>query len=292
MNKKCGRGIPRPHFLYAIYSCNTMTITQPILPKEHGAWAVVIIPLLCGVSFSHQFSWNSVALAFGVIFIFLCYVPVQQLLRNYMKKPTEKENTRSSRFWAIAYGSMGILFLIPAMLQTFVQILILGCIAVIIFMGNFMWSQYHPKNIIGDLLAIAGLTLTAPLGFYAVGRTQHSVAFLLWSIHFLYFSGSVFYVYMKISVHAARGRKLTFRNKISFGKYSIGYIVFSFALLVSLYANAIISLAVVLAFVLLALQFIYGTITLSDNVDFKKLGFALLGHSIFYSAMINFFSFQ
>ena len=55
--------------------------------------------------------------------------------------------------------------------------------------------------------------------------------------------------------------------------------------------KALISVAVVFAFVPLCLHMIYGTLTLSENVHFKKLGFALLGHSVFYAVLVSFFSF-
>ncbi len=267
-----------------------MKIPNPIFPKEHGAWAVLFIPLICGVSYAKQFSMDSIFIVLASLSFFLAYVPMQYLLKSIIKKSLTREKIFQSAFWATIYASAGIIFFLPIILKGNVEIAFIGIIAAVFFALNFLWTMHHPKTIVGDLLAVAGLTLSAPLGYYAAGKTLYSTAILLWCIHFLYFSGAVFYVHMKISAVSLKKNECNLAEKISVGKYTIAYVIFSAILLAVLFSYTIISVGVLVAFVPLYVHCIYGTFMLSSEVHFKKVGFALLFHSVFYAIIVGFFS--
>jgi hypothetical protein len=56
------------------------------------------------------------------------------------------------------------------------------------------------RSIGGEILAISGLTLSAPASYYAATSRLDIVALMLWLMCMLYFTSSVFYVKFRVSV--------------------------------------------------------------------------------------------
>jgi len=94
-----------------------MRIPPPIIPKEHGAWAVLFVPLLVGASIAGKFTLNVLWLALGTLAVFMSYVPVQTLLRACLVSPQTPARGRAAKFWAAAYLIFGALFMLPLFLR-------------------------------------------------------------------------------------------------------------------------------------------------------------------------------
>ena len=72
--------------------------------------------------------------------------------------------------------------------------------------------RHKDRSVIGETIAILGLTMTAPTAYYVCwGEWDSSSAWLLWSLCILYFASSVFYV--KLRVHALNRRREGLRKQ-------------------------------------------------------------------------------
>jgi len=59
--------------------------------------------------------------------------------------------------------------------------------------------RHQDRTIGGEMMAIAGLTITAPAAYYAARGTFDATGLALWILCALYFSSSVFYVKLRVS---------------------------------------------------------------------------------------------
>ncbi|MEK9138167.1 MAG: YwiC-like family protein, partial [Bacteroidota bacterium] len=114
-----------------------MNIPQPIIPKEHGAWAVLFVPMLVAGSITGKFSLDLLLLACSALGVFMSYVPVHVILRNTFvgKQPAEK--LHQAWFWAVVYLLVGAAFMVPLLFQGFWLLLAIGGVGMVSFLINF-----------------------------------------------------------------------------------------------------------------------------------------------------------
>lgn len=265
-----------------------MNFPKPIITREHGSWAVLFVPMLIGVVYAGSFSLNNILFAFSALGIFLSYVPIHSILRELNGIPQGKEKIYASIIWAIIYVTIGTAFIIPLFLQGYYHLITFALLGGSSFFGNYLLAKEIQKSILGDLIAVAGLTLSAPSAYYiATGLFDASTA-VLWALNFLFFGCSVFYVHMKIKVSALKKDHLPIREKLTLGKLNILYHIFVISVVIILSIYHYTPLNATLAFVPMFIHSIYGTITLTGKIKFKKLGFLLLGQSILFGMVLVF----
>lgn len=253
-----------------------------MITKEHGAWAVLFVPMIAGAAYANSFSWNVLWLALSVLGVFLSYVPAQILLRNAAGIMPGKEKLEAAKFWLSIYCSFGALFILPLFYQRLWLLAVIGIIGAASFAGNFILTRKIQKSIASDLTAVAGLTLSAPSTYYVITGTLDAKALVLWLLNVLFFGCSVFYVHLKIRVSAMRKNSWHLWEKLSVGKLNIFYHVLVVAFVIVLVLYHLTPATVIIAFLPMVIHAIIGTIKLSNRVKFKNLGFMLLAHSVLF----------
>lgn len=259
-----------------------MSIPKPIITKEHGAWAVLFVPMITGAAYADSFSWNIIWLALSALGVFMSYVPVHTLLRESIGMHQGKEKLAAAEYWTAAYLGFGVLFILPLLYQQLWLLLVIGIFGAVSFFGNFLLTRKIQKSIASDLAAVAGLTLSAPSAYYVTTGTLDTNAFVLWLLNLLFFGCSVFYVHLKIRASAMKKSRWHAWEKISVGKVNILYHCFVVSVIAVLVLYHLTPATIVIAFLPMVVHAIAGTIKLSHRVKFKNLGFLLLGHSIVF----------
>ncbi|MEW5798691.1 MAG: YwiC-like family protein [Bacteroidota bacterium] len=259
-----------------------MSIPKPIITKEHGAWAVLFVPMIVGAAYANSFSWNIVWLALSALGAFLSYVPVHTLLRELIGISQGKEKRTAAEIWAAIYLGFGVLFIVPLLYQQLWLLLLIGIIGAASFFGNFLLTRKIQKSIASDLTAVAGLTLSAPSAYYVTTGMLDAKALVLWLLNVLFFGCSVFYVHLKIRVSGMRKDSWHLWDKLSVGWLNILYHVVVIILITMLVFYHLTPSTVVLAFLPMVIHAIVGTVKLSHRVKFKNLGFMLLAHSVLF----------
>ena len=64
------------------------------LPKEHGAWAMLYVPLVAGVLVAGSFSWRVVLIALAMTFIFIARESVLAWWRAHRRGGDKQESLR------------------------------------------------------------------------------------------------------------------------------------------------------------------------------------------------------
>ncbi len=263
-----------------------MNFPKPIITREHGSWAVLFVPMLIGVVYAGSFSLNILMLACSALGIFLSYVPIHSLLRECNGIPQGKEKIRASIVWAVVYVFIGTSFIIPLFLQGYFHLITFAVLGASTFFGNYFLTIKIQKSIVSDLIAVAGLTLSAPSAYYIATGLFDTNAAVLWVLNFLFFGCSIFYVHMKIKVSSLKREHFPLREKVTLGRLNILYHLFVVVVVVTLSLYHYIPLTVTLAYVPMVVHAIYGTINLNSKIQFKTLGMLLLAQSILFGLVL------
>jgi nitrous oxidase accessory protein len=262
-----------------------MKIPPPIIPKEHGAWAVLFVPMLVGASIAGKFTLNVLFLALATLGVFLSYMPVQTLLREWFVARQAPEKAHTAKFWAVVYLGAAALFMLPLFLQNLWWLLGIGTLSAIAFFANFVLTRHYAKTVLSDLISVLGLTLSAPAAYYTVTGKLDQTAATLWLMNFLFFGSGIVYVHTKLRAAALKKQDFSFGEKLSLGKLNLIYHLVVLAIAGILAAHNFTPLFAMVAFVPMTIHAIYGTLKLTSTVRFKNLGLILLLHSLIFALL-------
>lgn len=261
-------------------------IPSPIITKEHGSWAVLLVPIIVGTIYADIFTWNVMLLGASALLVFMTYVPVHSLLQYFFGAKPGKDKIRGAFFWSIIYFLAGLGFIVPLFLQQYWFLIHIGAIGLLLFFGNFYLTKRTKKSIGSDLVAVSGLTLGAPAAYYISTGRLGTEAASVWLLSFLFFGCSIFYVHMKMQVSGMKKERWKWEEKITAGSLNILYHVAVIGIVALLALYHITPAMVILAFVPMFVHAVVGTIQLHRRVKFRHLGFLLLGQSVLFCIAI------
>ena len=264
-----------------------MNMPGLIIPKEHGAWAVLLVPIIVVSGVVEAFNLNLLLLVGSALAMFMSHGPMQMILRNRLVDSLVIEKLREAKFSTGLFLLMSLMLATPLLLQEFWLLAGFGFLAAASFFLSFFFSKGTHKTIQSDLVAVFGLTLSAPSAYYVLEGTVDFLSLELWLLNFLFFGSSVFYVHMKITATKFRGSELSTTQKILLGKMNIVYHVIVLAIITTLVALNYTEVLAIGAFAPILIHSIYGTIKLSTKVRFKRLGILLLGQSIVFGVLVT-----
>lgn len=266
----------------------SMRFSRPPIPREHGAWAVLFVPIIVGAAVTGHVTIHHLLLALSALLAFLSTVPLHALLRHRFVAPQPANRVQPAAVWGTAYLAGACFALVPLLLNGFLLLPGMAAIGAGAFAANFLLTRAQPKTVFSDLLAVAGLCLGAPASYYVATGYMDRTAVVLWLLHVLFFGCSVFYVQMKISAVSSRKGHFLYREKISFGRQLLLYLTTALAIVTLLVTQKLATPYALLAFVPMTVHALVGTFRLTTTVQFKKLGFALLAHSMIFGIIVGF----
>jgi hypothetical protein len=173
------------------------------LPKEHGAWAMLYVPFVLGVTVAGRVNWPVLLLLLSATAVFISR---ESLLVYWRARARGRDAAEAGRtLWlylalAAAFGSplifaFKLFWLIP-----------LGVIGAALLLANGVQAtRLEERATMSEVMAIGGLTLTAPAAYYAASGRWDVMAFWLWLMSALYMASSVFYI--KLRVYRLNPRK-------------------------------------------------------------------------------------
>lgn len=155
------------------------------MPKQHGAWAMLIIPFWLGVAAS-GFIWAHLAFFIGWLLLYFATYPMLLLFK--------KKQIQYYKKWAIIYLVPAILFLlIPLLVRPSIVLFGLGMIP--FFVINAYYSAKNNERAFGnDLSAIVAFSIAGLASSYLPNGEINSLAVIVFITSILFFIGCTFYV--------------------------------------------------------------------------------------------------
>lgn len=159
---------------------------KPVIPKQHGAWAMLIIPFLLNVLLGNP-KIGHIPLFLAWLFLYLSTYP---FLMSLKKTKKQKEFIKSFVFFFLS----ALLFLLYPLLDE-PRLIYFGVAMIPFFYINMYFSkQKQDRALLNDIIAvfIFGIGGLASY-FYGTGIIDEK-AVLIFLLIFLYFLGTIFYV--------------------------------------------------------------------------------------------------
>ncbi len=262
---------------------------KPIITKEHGSWAILFVPVIMGISAAQNFDHSIWILAISIFFLFMSYAPAEILLLNKLKKRNFSNKDKNAKSWLIIYFSIAVILgLFAVIFFNKYLLLFFGAVASIFFLLSQIFSFKFKKNVWSDLIAMFGLTLSAPAMIYFLDGKLNQTSLLVWFFNLIFFASSAIYVHFKIKIASVKNTEKSF-SEISLGKLNLIFHVFAISLLIFFAVKFPSKIFLSIAFLPMFVHALLGTFKLSGKTNFKKLGFTLLGYSIIFAMVISIF---
>ena len=256
-----------------------------MVPREHGAWAMLLIPLVVSLAVAGRWALEGPLFLGTCLALYTARQPLTVLVRS-LRTPGDQGTTRPV-FWLVMYAVAALAFGLP-LLYYYQRWLLLPWAA--IFMAFtavhfYLQKQRRDRTIPGEIITIAGLALTAP-GAYYVTRGLEPAALYLWGLTSLYSISSVFYVRFKMKQRALRRPAKDLRERLALGRANLVYqAILVLALLVAA-AWGQIPPFVPLAFAPLVVKVAYAVASGGPQVDIKKIGWTEVAHSVAFTFLL------
>ncbi|MEH7122153.1 YwiC-like family protein [Bacillus sp. JJ1532] len=155
------------------------------LPKQHGAWAMLMIPFWLGVA-ANDFMWIHIPFFFGWLLLYLATYPMLLLFK--------RKKINFYRKWTIIYVVPAlILLLIPLWERP--SIVIFGLVMIPFFTLNAYYSSKNRDRALGnDLSAIIVFSIAGLASGFLSNGDLISEVWIVFFASILFFTGSTFFV--------------------------------------------------------------------------------------------------
>ena len=181
-----------------------------IIPREHGAWGLLLVPLLSGAAVGWASGHRAVPLllfAVSVVALFWMRTPLESLLGTAPMSAHSPAEWRLALVATIALGGISMVCLAVLMWGANNRgLLWLGGIGAATFvlqslLKNLGRSMRMPAQLVGAL----GLTSTAAAAYYVAAGSLDRSAIGLWAANWFFAGNQIHYVHLRI--HGARAAR-------------------------------------------------------------------------------------
>ncbi|GAB6932430.1 YwiC-like family protein [Calditerricola satsumensis] len=162
---------------------------KPIVPHEHGGWALVSVPFLLGMAVGGP-TWLHLPLFLAWLFFYLAAYPFRMALA---RRGNRRDGRRLLR-WAFGYWTAGMVFAIPPLVH-FPSLLWAGPVLGALLAVN-AWYAYrrNERSFVNDVCAILAFSIGGVASYVVGAGTWDAMALWVAGLCVLYFVGSVFFV--------------------------------------------------------------------------------------------------
>jgi len=238
---------------------------KPPMPREHGAWGILLIPFATAVGVSGVLDVRMALLLASV----LCfYVARTSFLKQHAK-------------WTFLLLTGSALCTAPLLIEWR-----LWWLAAFGMVAAALAFRRTERSLAMQLIAVAGLTSTAPAAWYAATGSLDRRAWLLWGLNFLYFAGGVFYVKMHVAAAIRRKPLDHGSDRFALGAATLTYYAGMSGVLVAFAAAHWIPWAALLAYAPVVIRAIAGVCRLSATLRIKRLGWNEVAYSLVYAMVL------
>jgi hypothetical protein len=259
-----------------------------IVPREHGAWGLLLVPLFTGVAagLAPEYRIGSLfVFTVGALSLFWLRTPVESLLG------TGGITAHTPRERRTALLASAVLTLVSAACLAGLmwngnnlQILLLGGAAALAFAAQALLRRLgRPGRMAAQLAGVMGLTCAAPAAYYiGTGRLDER-ALVLWAANWAFAGDQIHFVQLRI--HAARAAN--FSEKMARGR---AFFWGQMALLVALVVAVFLRVAppwTVLAFVPVIGRGTKWFFSKPEPLDVKKLGWSEMKQGVIFGILLS-----
>jgi len=270
----------------AIHAAQQTRRRALIIPREHGAWGLLLVPLFTGVvagSASEHRVWPLLTFTLATLCLFWLRTPVESLIGT----SSLTANTESERRTALV-ASM-LLDLARACLNVLMwkgqnlQLLLLGAATMFALVIQTVLRRLGRRaRMAAQLVGAIALTCTAPAAYYiGTGRLSER-AFILWAANWIFAGNQIHFVQLRI--HSARAS--TFSQKFAQGRLFLLAQPAFFAFLVVASFWRVLPPLVIVAFVPALVRGTLWFFRKPESLDVRSLGWSEMKYGVAFGVLL------
>ncbi len=174
-------------------------VGRPIVPKEHGVWAVLYGSFLVGVGVAGRVTFPVGLFLLGITAAVFANGSLP-ILARVNASAVYPEQRRHALMWFLLYGVIAVTAIAPLLVFFRMAFLLpfgMGA-AFFLLLRAFLIRQRDDRTLTGELIGVAGLTMAGPFAHAVSVGEVRPLSAILWLLLFLFFSSGVFYVRMRV----------------------------------------------------------------------------------------------
>lgn len=242
---------------------------------------MLYVPLVAGVLVAGSISWRVVLIALAITSIFIARESVLAWWRAHRRGGNKQESLRVMLTYLALAGASGAPLILISHLFWLAP---LGLAAIALLAVNAeQGARREDRTVTGEMIAILGLTLTAPTAYYVARGQWDDEALWLWALCALYFASSVFYV--KLRVYWLNRRKEQARRQARV--HCAFYHAFLLAALLALAVTGSLNLFALVAFTPVLARSFWQLIKPAARLNLRRIGVLEIIYSVVFLIFIT-----
>lgn len=237
---------------------------------------MLYVPFLLGVTLAARVNLPVILLLIACTALF---VSRESLLVWWRARDRGRANDHAGRLLLI-YTAIALLAGAPLILVYHLYWLLPLAVVgtVLLVLNGKQATDFEDRTVASEIMAIVGLTMTAPAAYYAASGQWKAMALVLWALSAAYFASSVFYV--KLRVTALHGKSEERKRRVRW--QCIGYHAFLLASLAVLALTRSLPLFVLIAFAPVLTRTVWSLVKPGQKLDLKRIGLAEIAYSVVF----------
>ena len=278
-----------------------------LLPREHGAWGLLLVPMVTGAGVAFRQTVDIVPFALlliAALALFWLRTPLESLLGTSAMRAQTADERRAVAIVIAGLAALAALTL-GALLGAGQNPLLwlIGAAAGAAFAGQavlkLMWRQpprlsregeaqrpqskqsVHRLRMLSEIVGTIGLTASAPAAYYVITGKFGATAWILWVANLIFAGDQIHYVQLRIHTARIEG----FRAKLKRGwTFAAGQLAMTVALTIACLLGLIPAIASI-AFSPLLFRGWYYFIQEPRPLVVRKLGWNELTHAVAFCVL-------
>ncbi len=249
------------------------------LPKEHGAWAMLYVPFVLGVAVAGTINLAVLLLLLATSALFISRESLLIWWRA-QKRGRQSQATMDSRRLLLIYFTVAALTGLPLVLvYKFYWLLLFGLLgAALLVINGWKATDFEDRTVESEVMAIVGMTMTAPSAYYVASSQWETKALWLWALSAAYFASSVFYI--KLRVTGLHAKKPDDKRRARW--QCAGYHGFLLISLLALAVTRSLPLFLLIAFAPVLARTTWSLFKPSNQINLKRIGIAEIIYSLIF----------
>ncbi len=218
-----------------------------ILPREHGAWGLLLVPLVTGAGVAFRESHHVLPvllLLTAALALFWMRTPLESLLGTSLVHAQSKDEQRS-----VLLATLGLAAVAAVSLGALLwagrnpYLWLIGCATATAFVTQAILRKLgRGTRMLAEVIGTIGLTASAPAAYYVITGRFNAVAWMLWLANLIFAGNQIHYVQLRIHTARIEGLRAKFARGWTF---ALGQAVMAGALVFACWRGFLPALALI-----------------------------------------------
>jgi hypothetical protein len=257
-----------------------------IFPREHGAWGLLLVPLITGVGVAFRAGSHVtpvLLLLTAALALFWLRTPAESLLGTSAMRAQTGDERRAVVIVIAGLGAMAALALGTLLWDgRNPDLWLIGAAAAAAFIAQALLKKLGRRTrMLSEIVGTVGLTSSAPAAYYVITGKFGATAWMLWVANLIFAGNQIHYVQVRIHTARVEGVRAKFARGWTF---AVGQVVMAAVLCVACLRGLMPWLALI-AFVPILFRGWFYFFRKPAPLVVRRLGWSELGQAVVFCVL-------